>query len=352
MLFAGMLYQSLITTGYNLQFMRVYGNAPYSWLYVFSAWDTGYYLYLAIGWYPKALAPEWAFSPLYPALVRVLLPLGINPLLAAWVVATIAGAASVVAFQKMTELYFSASRAAISTVLYFLLPPVLLFSGVNYSEPLFLLTSIGAWFFAKKSKFLHANLMAALCSLTRPNGLLLLFPLTIQCVRNRKLAELAYLLIPITVFGGWLVYGYVMTGAPLASRAALLMHWQTNPLPRDILLSLAGVITGNLSAGNFLMANSRIILEGSLFIAFILFLGYRAYKIDSVLGLYVLVAVCVIIPYGFLTSPFSFPRYLTFLFPIGLPLYTRKRWLIVCLVCVFLILNYLAWNAYLTDSFA
>jgi len=144
----------------------------------------------------------------------------------------------------------------------------------------------------------------------------------------------------------------VMTGTPLASRAALLMHWQTNPLPRNILLSFAGVITGNLSAGNFLMANSRIILEGSLFIAFILFLGYRAYKIDPALGLYVLIAVCVIIPYGYFTSPFSFPRYLTFLFPIGLPLYTRNRWLIVCLVGVFLILNYLAWNAYLTDSFA
>ena len=351
-LFAEMLYQSLIATGYNLQFMRVYGNAPYSWLYVFSAWDTGYYLYLAIGWYPSKLAPEWAFSPLYPGLVRLLLPLRINPLLAAWLVATIAGAVSIVAFQKMAELYFSASRAAISTVLYFLLPPVLLFSGVNYSEPLFLLASIGSWFFAKKSRFLYANVLAALCSLTRPNGLLLLIPLTIECVRGRKLAGLAYLLIPITAFGGWLVYGYVMTGIPLASRAALLMHWQTNPLPRDILLSLAGVITGNLSAANFLIANSRIIVEGLLFIAFILFLGFGAYKIDPALGLYVLLGVCVIIPYGFLTSPFSFPRYLTFLFPIGLPLYTRRRWLIVCLIVVFLVLNYLAWNAYITDSFA
>jgi len=351
-LFAGMLYQSLIATRYNLQFMRVYGNAPYSWLYVFSAWDTGYYLYLAIGWYPRNLAPEWAFSPLYPALVRAFMPLGINPLLAAWLVATIAGGVSIVAFQKMTELYFSTSRAALSTVLYFLLPPVLLFSGVNYSEPLFLLTSIGSWFFAKKSKFLSANVMAALCSLTRPNGLLLLVPLTIQCIRDRKLADLAYLLIPLTAFGGWLVYGYVMTGIPVVSRAALLMHWQTNPLPRDILLSLAGVITGNLSAANFLISNSRIIVEGFLFVAFILFLGFEAYKIDPALGLYVSIAVCVIIPYGFLTSPFSFPRYLTFLFPIGLPLYTRRRWLIVGLVVVFLVLNYLAWNAYLTDSFA
>jgi hypothetical protein len=123
-------------------------------------------------------------------------------------------------------------------------------------------------------------------------------------------------------------------------------------LPRDILLSLASLIEGNLGGVNFLISNSRIIAEGLLFVAFIVFLGIRAFKIEPALGLYVLISTCIIIAYGFLTSPFSFPRYLTFLFPIGLPLYTRKRWLIVCLVGVFLVLNYLAWNAYLTDSFA
>jgi hypothetical protein len=236
-------------------------------------------------------------------------------------------------------------------VLYFLLPPVLLFSGVNYSEPLFLLLSVGTWYFAKKAKFLYANLLAALVSLARPNGLLMIIPLTIQCIRNRKLTELAYLLIPILGFGAWVLYGYAMTGIPLVSRTALTTDWRINPLPRDILLSLASVITGNMSAVNFLVSNSPIIVGGSIFIAFILFLGYGAYKIDPALGLYVLISVCLIVSYGFLTSPFSFPRYLTFLFPIGLPLYTKKRWLIVCLVGVFLVLNYLAWNAYLTDSF-
>ena len=350
--FAGLLYESLIVPGYRLQFMNVYGKAPYSWLYLFSAWDSGYYLYLAIGWYPHTFNPEWAFSPLYPAFVRVLLPFGINPLLAAWLIASVSGAASIVVFQKVAELYFSASRAAISTVLYFLLPPVLLFSGVNYSEPLFLLLSVGTWFFAKKTKFLYANALAALGSLARPNGLLLIIPLTIQCIRSRKLGELVYLLIPILGFGAWVLYGYAMTGKLLVSRTALTTNWETNPLPRGILLSLVGLIEGNLGSVTFLIRNFRIIAEGLLFVAFIVFLGIKAFKIEPALGLYVLISTCVIIPYGFLTSPFSFPRYLTFLFPIGLPLYTRKRWLIVCLVVVFLVLNYLAWNAYLTDSFA
>jgi hypothetical protein len=106
MLFAGMLYEFLIVPGSRLQFMNVYGKAPYSWLYIFSAWDSGFYLYLAIGWYPHKLNPEWAYSPLYPAFIRVLLPSGIDPLLAAWLIASIAGAASIVVFQKVTELRY------------------------------------------------------------------------------------------------------------------------------------------------------------------------------------------------------------------------------------------------------
>lgn len=351
LILAGFLYQSLIATGYKLQFMNVYGKAPYNWLYLFSAWDTGYYVYMAIGWYPATLNPVWAFSPLYPAVIRTLLPSGIDPLLSAWLIATIFGFASIVAFQKVTELYFSARRAALSTVLYFLFPPVLLFSGVNYSEPLFLLFSVGAWFFAKKSKFLHANVMAAFCSLARQNGLLLLVPLALQSIKSRSKSGLVYLLIPIMASVGWLIYGYLATGIPFVNRVALTTYWRIDPTSSSILEALVRIANGDLDGIHVILSNARIIAEGSLFVAIIILLGYRAYKIEQALGIYVLFSTCIIIIYGFLTSPFSFARYFSFLFPIGLPLYSRRKWLVACAIVLFLALEYFLWNAYLTDNF-
>jgi hypothetical protein len=352
MLFAGLLYVTLIANGPGIGFKQFYETAPYSWLYLFSSWDTTYYLLTSIHWYPDSLSPLWAFSPLYPGLIRILLPLGIDPLLSAWLVASIAGAVSVIAFQKVAELYFSASRAAVTTVIYFLFPPVLLFSGVNYGEPLFLLLSLGTWFFAKKSQFLRSSLMAALCSLARPNGVLLVVPLFVQCVRRRKLTELPYLLMPIMAFVGWLLYGYFATGILFVNRVALTTFWGGNVAPTSILANIGDRIANAYLYGVPLPVRyTAIVVAGSLFVTFVIILAYRAYKIDGALGLYVLFSICLIIPYGFLTSPFSFARYFAFLFPIGLPLYTRRKWLIICAVVLFLVLDYFTWNAYLTDSF-
>lgn len=352
MLFAGLLYGTLIANGPGIGFSQFYEKAPYSWLYLFSSWDTTYYLLIAIHWYHNALSPLWAFSPLYPAVIRILLPLGIDPLLSAWLVASIAGAAAVIAFQKVAELYFPAGRAALTTVLYFLFPPVLLFSGVNYGEPLFLLLSLGTWFFAKKSQFLRSNLMAALCSLARPNGILVIIPLFVQCVRSRKLAELPYLVMPIMAFVGWLLYGYFATGILFVNRVALTTFWGGNVAPANILANIGDRIANAALYGVPLSVRyTAIIVAGSLFVAFIVLLAYRAYKIEGALGLYVLFSISLIVPYGFLTSPFSFARYFAFLFPIGLPLYTRRKWLIMCAFVLFLVLDYFTWNAYLTDSF-
>jgi len=86
--------------------------------------------------------------------------------------------------------------------------------------------------------------------------------------------------------------------------------------------------------------------------AFIMFLCWRAWRVDRALGLYAFSSTLAIASLGFVTSPLSLPRHLVFLFPLGLSLYTRRRPLLVTMIAVFLVLNYLAWWAFLTDSFA
>ena len=69
-------------------------NTPL-FLQLFSRWDTGWYVGIALAWYPTLPGPAWAFSPLYPFTIRILVGIGLQPLLAAWLIATMAGLSSI-----------------------------------------------------------------------------------------------------------------------------------------------------------------------------------------------------------------------------------------------------------------
>jgi hypothetical protein len=86
-------------------------------------------------------------------------------------------------------------------------------------------------------------------------------------------------------------------------------------------------------------------------LAFVTILMLRVIKIDQALSVYTLVSFGAIFFFGLSTSVISFPRYLSFIFPIGLALHTRKtKVLLVCLVML-AVLDCLAWYAFLTDGF-
>jgi len=80
-------------------------------------------------------------------------------------------------------------------------------------------------------------------------------------------------------------------------------------------------------------------------------LSFRVWKIDRALAYYSLASLLVIVYFGFFPSFGSFPRYLTFIFPIGLALGTRRNWLFYGAVITFLALSLVAWWAFLTDGF-
>lgn len=98
---------------------------------------------------------------------RLLILVQINSWLTVFTIATACGLLSIPAFQKIAEGYLSASPALTATLLYFLVPPVFVFAGVGYSEPIFLLFSLLAWYFHREQKEFKASISAALCSLVR-----------------------------------------------------------------------------------------------------------------------------------------------------------------------------------------
>jgi Gpi18-like mannosyltransferase len=343
-----LLYLSLQTGGsFSVPFMSNW-KLSFDWLYLFSAWDSGSYRLIALGWYPPKLAPQWAFFPLYPATVRLLSLVGLDVGLGAFIVPMVCGCASIMVFQKIAERYMGKMQGAIAASMYFLFPPIFVFSAASYPESMFLLFSLLSWHFHQEKSDLKASMAAGLCSLCRPEGFLLVIPLLYDYVRKRQFRKAEYLLIPLSATGVWELYGLFMTGVWLPTRAAGAF-WNT-PKAKAVKLAIQQLAQGNLSSVGILLPYSWLILTIITIIVIVLFLAWRVWKIDKALSVYLLAATLIIsLPLSLAFR--SFPRILSFFFPVGLPLHTRNLKLLVFLALLFLVLDYVAWLAFLTDGF-
>ena len=142
-------------------------------------WDSVWYLRIADSGYGES-APRAAFFPLYPLLVRALAtPFGASEgalLVAAYAVSLAAFLAALVLLYRLTELELG-RRLARPTLLLLAVFPAALYFGAPYSESLFLLLAVGAFYAARTGSWAWAGACAGLASATRSAGLLLLIPL-------------------------------------------------------------------------------------------------------------------------------------------------------------------------------
>ncbi|HEX2162251.1 MAG TPA: mannosyltransferase family protein [Thermoleophilaceae bacterium] len=143
-------------------------------------WDAVWFLTIANDGYDGADSARHAFFPLYPMLARVLAVFGgggTGPMLiAAYVVSLAAFFAALVLLYRLTALELG-RRAAWPTLLLLCVFPASLYFGAPYSESLFLLCSVGAFYAARSGSWAWAGVAAAGASATRSAGVLLLLPL-------------------------------------------------------------------------------------------------------------------------------------------------------------------------------
>jgi hypothetical protein len=282
----------------------------------------------------------WAFFPLYPATIRVIGWTGIAPSIVAFAISFTAGLLGVSLFERIARRYISRDKATITTLLYFLLPPTFLFSGVSYSDSLFLLLSLLTWEYHQRGNDVRAELAAALVTLTRIYGVLIAVPLAYSYYQRRQFRKLLYSAIsPLTLFG-WVLYGYWTTGIwfPMLSAQSFF-----NPTDLTIEKNVIQLASGNLAALKPLLRFWPVVAVSFAFIAFIVFLSYRTWIIDRALGLYVVLSVVIISVFGIFPAVRSFPRFFSFLFPIGLGLYMKTRLTQVIAIVLLLVLDYLLW---------
>lgn len=167
------------------------------------AWDSEYYLGIAVGGYDDPMAakvtPEdglphilnYSFFPLYPYLMKgFMLPLkvlGMTPIatasLAGVVVSLLGTLAGMIALYDLTREYLD-DKGALRAVFYMLIFPTGFFFAQVYTEGLFIGLAFWCLALTRRKNWLLASVLAMLAAWTRAQGGILALPLGICWLRE------------------------------------------------------------------------------------------------------------------------------------------------------------------------
>jgi Gpi18-like mannosyltransferase len=179
------------------------------------AWDGDIYMRIAREGYDQFWLTR--FFPLFPTLEHVLAPLTAgNPGVAGLIVSNIAELGAFGLLRVLVER--EAGRViAWRTLLYFAIFPTSFFLAAAYAEALFVVLSIGSFLALRRGRWLIAGALAALATLTRPVGILLVVPMAVEAVLRMRadrslppikqsLTLVGGLVLPVTALAGFSVY--------------------------------------------------------------------------------------------------------------------------------------------------
>jgi hypothetical protein len=299
-------------------------------------WDSVWYLRIADSGYGDS-APRAAFFPLYPLLVR-----GVGTafggshaalLMASYLVSLAAFVAALVLLHRLTELELG-RRLAPPVLLLLAVFPAAVYFGAPYSESLFLLLAVGAFYSARTGHWAWAGACAGLASGTRSAGLLLLLPLALiwWSSRPRRSRDAAWLLLAplgIVAYAAWL---------GLVEGDALRFLDVQEAWSRELTVPLAGAWDGfvaavdgvrqlasgsrspvyfEVAAGDpFRIAAINVMLFATLVFAVVACVGVLR-RLPKPYGVWV--AASLVLPLSFPVTPqplMSLPRFVSVLFPI------------------------------------
>lgn len=296
-----------------------------------SRWDSGFYLSIASeGYrYENVELPSVAFFPLYPILIRAGDALLRDPLSAGILISNLALLAGTIILYKLT--CDESDRAtADRTVWYLLIFPASFFGSAIYTESLFLLLGVSAFYLVRKDRWWAAGLVSILAAMTRFIGMILAPVLIIEWLQRRKAANklqgdngnqeapgwgdlIAACLAPIGTLV-YMLYLQVMVGTPLAFvRASEAWARQpASPLTTviDMFSRPAQGWSKAIAAGALPLDNWVDLIFVLVFIALGVVLIYRRRWSE---GAYVLLGAVIPLSSGLLMSQ---RRYMWVLFPV------------------------------------
>ena len=212
------------------------------WLNPWTTFDSYHFVNIALHSYaPRSVN----FFPLYPFLLSLA---GNNIIvLAAWGVAVsnLTFLLALFYFYNLTRLDCNARLARIAVLALAFFPTTAFFSAV-YSESLFLLVSVAAFYYVRKNCWMAAAFCAALAALTRNSGILLAVMLALEWwhAKRRKItvSKAAWLtpLAPVVAFiafQGFIAqrFGGLLYGVQAQKMFERHLTWPWTPLYLDLI---------------------------------------------------------------------------------------------------------------------
>ncbi len=310
-------------------------------------WDAAWYLRIAESGYAGSDARA-AFFPLYPLLARALAtPFTASPaalLIAAYAIALAAFLGALVLLHRLVSLELGRPLARPTLLLLAVFPAAVFFSA-PYSESLFLLLAVGAFYAARSDRWAWAGVAAAGAAATRSAGVLLLLPLAMLwwSSRERRLRDAAWLLLAPLGLAAYAAF------LGLAEGDAWRFLDVQDAWSRELAVPLSGAWDGftaaidgarQLASGQrevvyfeqaagdpYRIAAINLMLFGALVFAVVACAGCLR-RLPKAYGAWV--AASLVLPLTFPVKPqplMSLPRFLAVLFPIfmWLALWSEQR---------------------------
>jgi hypothetical protein len=276
---------------------------------IWERFDTLWYLSIAANGYDRPAAI--VFYPLYPFLIRCVSALGVEPVVAALSVSTVACFFMFWGFQKLAALDWP-GRELYALILFAAFPSSFIFLAA-YPESLLIALAIWSIYFARTGRWWLAGTLACAASGTKAAGLMAGIPLLVILWQQRKWHRWpAVALAPVgfLAFTLWLK----LAGFP-ASHVIYAEYWHTQVAPpwKTLFDALAVVV----KQADWLIALN---VAAVVFCIAIITLS-KAYRLD-----YLLFSVaCLILFLTKYTEPLlqSTPRYILLVFPVFL--YSASR---------------------------
>ncbi len=192
------------------------------WPGVWARWDSGYYLTIARSGYSVANGTP-TYYPLYPLLVRgVTLATGQNEIVSGTILSLILMASALLVVYRALLQDHDHATAGTTVTLLALFPTALFFFAI-YTESLFLLLSVLAYFLARRQRWGWTALLCFLAGLSRYNGFLVgIIPaaeiLTQRGIHRKTLAQATLLgLSGLLGFASYQAYQWIAFNDPLLS---------------------------------------------------------------------------------------------------------------------------------------
>src|SRR5208337_3412859 len=307
-----------------------------NWLWLFNAWDSPHFQLIAQSGYAH---PDYAYLPAYPLLIHFVALLAGNYWLAGFVVAQAFALGSVLMFQLLAESYMPQREALCATLLMATFPYIFVFTTLSYSEPLFLFSTISAWYLYKKERRTASSMLAGLAAVTKIYGFAIIVPMLLDIVKSRRWRDLVYVAIPLVFLASWLLFCYFSTGDIFASLTD--EKWFTSNISSKfgLIQTIANQLLGRLVGA----APAPFYIDPPILIALGLFayLVVKSWQVDGSLSAYPLVVFGLTV--FVVTNQLSLLRYLTFLFPIWLTMRVKNLFLTAACIIFFVPLALLLW---------